>query len=245
MQPLSLRGRNVFGNRLARAQAQPPCTGAGRRGHPSSPRVLLADDHTLLLEAFERLLSPACHVVGLALDGRSLLEQAVKLKPEVIVADICMPLLNGLDACRQLQTRLPETRWVFLTVNADPDMAVAAFHVGASAYVLKSSAASELFTAIQQVMRGLTYITPLVAKGVPLPVFLNRRVPTEEDKLTLRQREVLQLLAEGRGMKEVADVLGVTPRTVAFHKYTMMQELSVKTSAELVQYAVKRGLVRP
>jgi DNA-binding NarL/FixJ family response regulator len=226
-------------------QAQPSFRGSAGKTNQETPRVLLADDHALLLEAFERLLSPACYVVGLALDGRSLLDQALKVKPDVIVADISMPLLNGIDACRQLQLRLPETRWVFLTVNADPDMAVEAFRVGGSAYVLKSSAASELFTAIQQVLRGLPYITPLVAKGVPLPVFLSRRVHTEEDKLTIRQREVLQLLAEGRGMKEVADVLGVTPRTVAFHKYTMMQELSVKTSAELVQYAVKRGLVRP
>jgi DNA-binding NarL/FixJ family response regulator len=209
------------------------------------PRVLLADDHTMLVEAFQRLLSPAYEVVGTVADGRALLEAAPRLKPDVIVADVSMPRLNGIDACRQLQPQLPKTKWVFLTVNADPDLAVEAIRLGASAYLLKSSAASELFAAIQSAMSGSLYITPLLTKGVPLGVFLSRRVHAQADKLTARQREVLQLLAEGRLMKEVADILGVTPRTVAFHKYTIMQQLGVKTSAELVQYAVKLGLVRP
>ena len=211
----------------------------------SRPRVLLADDHTMLLAAFERLLTPAFEVVGTVSDGRALLEVAPKLRPDVIVVDVSMPLLNGLDACRQLQPRLPKSKWVFLTVNADPDCAVEAFRLGASAYLLKSSAASELFTAIQKAVDGSVYITPLITKGLALPVFLSKNVHLEGDKLTTRQREVLQLLAEGRLMKEVADILGVTHRTVVFHKYRMMRELGLRTSAELVQYAVKRGLVRP
>ncbi len=211
----------------------------------SRPRILLADDHKILLEAFTRLLSPAYDIVGAVSDGRALIQTAARIKPDVIVVDVSMPLLTGIEACRQLQPRLPETRWVFLTVNADPDLAAEAFRLGASAYLLKSSAASELFTAIQNALSGSLYLTPLLSKGVPLAVFLNRNSNADTDKLTSRQREVLQLLAEGRVMKEVADILGVTPRTVAFHKYTIMQELGVKSSAELVQYAMKLGLVRP
>lgn len=208
-------------------------------------RILLADDHTMLLEAFQRLLSPECLVVGTVADGRALLEAAPRLKPDVIVVDVSMPFLNGMDACRQLKPRLPATKWVFLTVNADPDVAAEAIRLGASAYLLKSSAASELFSAIQKAMAGSQYITPLITKGVPLASFLGRTPQAEGDKLTARQREVLQLLAEGRLMKEVADILGVSTRTVAFHKYAMMQELGLKTNAELVQYAVKHGLVSP
>ena len=167
-----------------------------------------------------------------------------KLRPDVIVLDISMPLLNGMDACRQLQPRLPQTKWVFLTVNEDPDVAVEAFRLGGLGYLLKSSAASELFLAIQRAMCGEPYITPLLAKGMPLGVFLTRAAHSPADELTPRQREVVQLLAEGRLMKEVADILGVTLRTVAFHKYSIMKQLGVKSSAELVQYAVKNGLVR-
>jgi len=209
------------------------------------PRILLADDHAMLLAAFQQLLSPTCDVVGTVTDGRALLEAAPRLKPDVIVLDIAMPLLNGIEACRQLQPRLPDTRWVFLTVNEDPDLAAEAFRLGASGFLLKSSAASELFSAIQMAMEGRRYVTSLLTKGAPLGVFLDRAPNPHGDRLTARQREVLQLLAEGRLMKEVADILGVTPRTVAFHKYAIMEQLGVKTTAELVQYAVKQGLVRP
>jgi DNA-binding NarL/FixJ family response regulator len=208
------------------------------------PRVLLADDHTMLLAAFQQLLAPTCEVVGAVADGRALLEAALRLKPEVIVLDISMPLLNGIEACRQLQPKLPDTRWVFLTVNEDPDLAAEAFRLGASGFLLKSSAASELFSAIQMALEGRRYVTPLLTKGEPLGVFLDRASNPHGEKLSARQREVLQLLAEGKLMKEVADLLGVTPRTVAFHKYGMMKQLGVKTTAELVQYAVKQGLVR-
>jgi DNA-binding NarL/FixJ family response regulator len=207
------------------------------------PRVLLADDHAMLLEAFTRMLSASCDVVGAVSDGRALLEAAPKLKPDVIVADISMPLLNGIDACRLLQPKMPVAKWVFLTVNEDADLAREAFRLGASAFVLKSSAASELFTAIQKAMVGRRYITPLIMGGMPEGVFLNQPVPAHPGKLTDREREVLQLLAEGLTMKEVANVLNVTPRTVAFHKYEMMKRLGLKTGAELVQHAVKHGLV--
>ena len=209
------------------------------------PRILLADDHTILLEAFRQLLTPANDVVGTVSNGRALLEAAEKLRPDVIVLDISMPQLNGIEACRQLQPKLPDTRWVFLTVNEDPDLALEALRLGASGFLLKNSAASELFAAIQMALEGRRYITPLLTKGEPLGVFLKRAPHLHDDKLTARQREVLQLLAEGRLMNEVADVLGVTPRTVAFHKYTIMEQLGLKTSAELIQYAVKHGLARP
>jgi DNA-binding NarL/FixJ family response regulator len=207
------------------------------------PRVLLADDHAMLLDAFTRMLSASCEVVGAVSDGRALLEAAPRLKPDVIVADISMPQLNGIDACRLLQPKMPGVKWVFLTVNEDADLAREAFRLGASAFLLKSSAASELFTAIQKVMAGRRYITPLILSGLPEGVFLNQPAPANPDKLSDREREVLQLLAEGRTMKEVANALDVTPRTVAFHKYAMMKRLGLKTGAELVQYAVKRGLV--
>jgi len=207
------------------------------------PRVLLADDHAMLLEAFTRMLSASCEVVGAVSDGRALLEAAPGLKPDVIVLDISMPRLNGLDACRQLQPKLPDTRWVFLTMSHDADLAREAFRLGASGFLLKSSAASELFTAIQKAMAGERYITPLIMNDMPEGVFLDQPAPSHPDKLTDREREVLQLLAEGRTMKEAAAILKVTPRTVAFHKYEVMKRLGVTTGAELVQYAVKLGLV--
>jgi len=207
------------------------------------PRVLLADDHAMLLEAFTRMLSASCDVVGAVSDGRALLEAAPRLKPDVIVLDISMPRLNGIDACRLLQPKLPGVKWVFLTVNEDADLAREVFRLGASGFLLKSSAASELFTAIRKAMAGRRYITPLITAGIPDGVFLDQPAPAHPDKITDREREVLQLLAEGRTMKEVANALNVTPRTVAFHKYAIMKRIGAKTGAEMVQYAVKHGLV--
>ena len=209
------------------------------------PRVLLADDHTLVRAAFEQLLQPTCDVVGTVSDGRALVDAAPRLKPDVIVADISMPLLNGLDACQQLKPQLPATRWVFVTVNEDPDLAVEAFRLGASAYLLKSSAAAELFEAIATAVRGDRHLTPLISKGLPLATFLERARIAHTDGLTARQREVLQLLAEGRPMKQVASILGVSARTVAFHKYALMRRLRAGSTAELVQHAVRLGLIRP
>jgi DNA-binding NarL/FixJ family response regulator len=205
-------------------------------------RVLLADDHTLLLGAFEKLLSDECDVVGQVSDGRALVAAAEQLKPDVIVLDISMPLLNGVEAARQIKQKLKTVKLVFLTMNEDADLAAEAFRAGASAYLLKRSATSELPLAIREVMQGRSYVTPLVTEGLVESLLQPEpRKPAHE--LTPRQREVLQLLAEGRSMKEVASVLNLTPRTVAFHKYRMMDELKVKSTAELVQYAVKNHIV--
>ena len=208
------------------------------------PRVLLADDHTMLLDAFRRLLEPRCEIVGTAGDGRALLELAASTQPDVIVLDIAMPRLNGMDACAQLCRKMPAVKLIFLTVNEDSDIAAEAIGLGASGYLLKNSASGELFTAIEHALAGKTYVTPLVTKGMPLGVFLRRATKPATEKLTMRQREVLQLLAEGRAMKEVADLLQVSPRTIAFHKYTIMEHLGVKTSAELVQYALEHGMLK-
>jgi DNA-binding NarL/FixJ family response regulator len=206
-----------------------------------APRVLLADDHALLLGAFEKLLAAECEIVGQASDGRALVAAAEKLKPDVIVLDIAMPLLNGLEAGRQIKRKLRDVKLVFLTMNEDPELAAEAFRSGASAYLLKRSAASELTTAIREVMNGRSYVTPLITSGMVGSLLKER--DTGEADLTSRQREVLQLLAEGHSMKEVANLLNLTPRTVAFHKYEMMKRLNVNSTAELIQYAVKRHIV--
>jgi DNA-binding NarL/FixJ family response regulator len=207
------------------------------------PRVLLADDHRLLREAFAQLLVPSCDVVGAVADGRALLAAATELRPEIVVLDIAMPLLNGLDAARQLRREMPEVKVIFLTVNEDPDVAAEAFRAGASGYLLKNSAASELLQAIEEVSQGRSYVTPLATRGL-VENFLHPPAPGKKlADLSPRRREVLQLLAEGHTMKEIARILKITPRTVAFHKYGMMEELGIKSSAELVQYAIKQHLV--
>jgi DNA-binding NarL/FixJ family response regulator len=206
------------------------------------PRVLLADDHELLLGAFEKLLTPECEIVGQVTDGRALVDAAEKLKPEVIVLDIAMPQLNGLDAARKIKQSLRDVKLVFVTMNEDGDLAAEAFRSGASAYLLKRSAASELATAIREVMQGRSYVTPLVTEGLVGSLLHIENHPGAHE-LTSRQREVLQLLAEGNSMKEVAAVLKLTPRTVAFHKYQMMDQLHIKSTAELIRYAVRHHIV--
>jgi DNA-binding NarL/FixJ family response regulator len=203
----------------------------------------LADDHRLLREAFAQLLEPDCDVVGAVGDGRALLAAAQELRPGIVVLDIAMPLLNGLDAGRQLKRLMPEVRLIFLTVSEDPDLAAEAFRAGASGYLLKNSAASELFTAIQEVDQGRSYVTPLATRGLVGSLIREPGPARGTAQLTMRQREVLQLLAEGRTMKEISHTLAITPRTVAFHKYSMMEELGIKTSAELVQFAIKQHIV--
>ena len=205
------------------------------------PRVLLADDHALLLGAFEKLLASECDVVGMVTDGRALVNEAIALKPDVVVLDVTMPRLNGLDAGRQVKAQLPRTKLVFVTMNEDPDLAAEAFRIGASAYLLKRSAASELLVAIREVMKGRSYVTPLVTSGLVGSLLDHGERPRHE--LTPREREVLQLLAEGYSMKEAADMLNVTPRTIAFHKYKMMEQLGIRTTAELIQLAIKSHLV--
>src|SRR5258708_5561777 len=207
------------------------------------PRVLLADDHRLLREAFAQLLEPGCDVVGAVADGRALLASAQELRPDIVVLDIAMPLLNGLDAARQLKRLLPEVKLIFLTVSEDPDLAAEAFRAGASGYLLKNSAASELFKSIQEVFQGRSYVTSLVTQGL-IGSFLRESGPARgTGLLSTRQREVLQLLVEGRTMKEIARILKITPRTVAFHKYSMMEQHGIKSSAELVHFAVRRRVV--
>jgi DNA-binding NarL/FixJ family response regulator len=208
------------------------------------PRILLADDHTMLLEAFRRLLEPRCEIVGTVGDGRALVDLAVSTRPDVIVVDISMPRLNGMDACKRLRLKIPDVKFVFLTVNEDPNIASEAIGLGASGYLLKTSPSGDLFTAIEQALAGKTYITPLLTKGVPLAVFLDKATKPGVDKLTVRQREVLQLLAEGLLMKEIADLLQVSVPTVVFHKYKIMKRLGVKTGAELVQYALEHGMLK-
>jgi len=203
-------------------------------------RILMADDHLMLLEAFKAMLAPDFDIVGLVTDGRTLIEEFARLNPDVVLLDIGMPLLNGLDAGRQLKAQRRSVKLIYLTMNPDPDIAGEALRLGASGYVLKSSAAQELKQAIQEALRERSYITPLITRDV-VGSLTQQRAP--RPVLTDRQREVLQLLAEGKSMKEVAAILDLTPRTVAFHKYRMMEQLRLKTSAELVQFAVREGVV--
>jgi DNA-binding NarL/FixJ family response regulator len=207
------------------------------------PRVLLADDHRLLREAFVKLLESECDVAGTGADGRTLLEVAPKLRPDVVVVDIAMPMLNGLDAARQLKRLMSAVKVVVLTVNEDPDLGAEAFRAGGSAFLLKNSAASELVQAIANVVQGRSYVTPLATANVVGNLLRPSGPAKGARELTVRQREVLQLLAEGRTMKEIAAILKITPRTVAHHKYSMMEDLGIKSSAELVRFAIKMRLV--
>jgi DNA-binding NarL/FixJ family response regulator len=209
----------------------------------SRPTVVIADDHTLIVEAFEKLLAPECDVVGTVGDGRALLDAAAELKPQVVVLDVMMPLLNGLDAGKLLKKKMPGVKLVYLTQNEDPDLAAEALNSGASAYLLKRSAGAELLHAIHEAMRNRVYVTPLVGRALaegPTDTSGERR-PRRE--LTPRQREVLQLLAEGHSMKQAAAILKIAPRTVAFHKYQMQEQLGLNTTAELIQYAIRQHLV--
>lgn len=207
------------------------------------PRVILADDHALLLDAVKNLIEPEFEVVGTFTDGLSLVEQASELNPTVIVLDIAMPLMNGLSAGQALKQKLPLVKLVYLTMNQDPDLAGEAFRIGASAFLLKHSAGSELLRALREVARGGYYVTPLMTKDIDGSFVQNLKQRKSKSPLTLRQREVLQLLAEGRSMKQVAFVLNVSPRTVAFHKYTIMDHLQIKSNAQLIEYAMKTALV--
>jgi DNA-binding NarL/FixJ family response regulator len=207
------------------------------------PRVVLADDHPLMMAALKNLLEPDYEIVGTFADGHALVEGAPKLNPNAIVLDIGMPTLNGLSAGERLKKLMPSVKLVYLTQNIDQDMAREAFQLGASAYVIKSSAASDIVRALQEALRGGSYVTPILTKGMVGSVIKNFKQEKRTNRLTLRQKEVLQLLAEGHSMKGVAFVLNVSPRTVAYHKYTMMEHLSIRSSAELIEYAVKRSLV--
>ena len=212
----------------------------------TKPRLLIADDHKIFAEGLKRLLNADFDIAGTVADGRELVAAAEKLRPDVIVADISMPLLNGIDAVMQIKKVHPEIKVVFLTMHPDVAYAVSAFKVGASGYVLKNSAPDELVTAIWEGLKGRTYVTPLIA-GKLLHSYQSGS-PSGADtvlSLTSRQREVLQLLAEGRSLKEIAAILNISTKTVEYHKYRMMEDLDIKTTAELIRYAVKQGIAEP
>jgi DNA-binding NarL/FixJ family response regulator len=206
-------------------------------------RLLIADDHTLLAEACKNLLEPEFQVIGIVNNGRDLLRIAESLKPDLVILDIAMPQLNGLDAGEQLKRALPSCKLVFMTMNMEPDVAAEAFRRGASGYVVKCATVVELVTAIRRALRSESYLSPLITRDTV--DFLLRRGGSfaEEKRLTPRQSEILQLLAEGMSMKEIAGVLNLKPGTVAFHKYNLMQVLGVKSNAGLLQYAIKHHLI--
>lgn len=207
------------------------------------PRAILADDHTLVAEALCKLVAQHFDVVETVADGHALVASATALKPDVIVVDVAMPLMNGLDASRQLKQKMPSVKFVFLTMNEDPELAVEAIRSGASGYVLKKSAASELLQAMQLAIRGRSYITPQIARGMQEIFIVNPHGSSHPKSLTPRQRQVVRLLAEGKSMKEAADVLKVAKRTVAFHKYRIMRDLGLRTNADLIQFAVRSRIV--
>jgi DNA-binding NarL/FixJ family response regulator len=210
----------------------------------AKPRLMLADDHTLIVEAFTKLLESAFEIVGTATDGLELLKNASELRPDVVILDLNMPKLNGMEAGRQLKRILPLTKIIVLTMSEDFEFAAQALRHWASAYLLKKSAASELVRAIREVLKGRTYVTPRVARRL-LEEFVRDPRPGHDTHLTKRQKEVLQLLAEGHTMRQVAVLLDISARTVAFHKYQMMQEHGLKSQSDIVMFAIKQRVVAP
>jgi DNA-binding NarL/FixJ family response regulator len=207
-------------------------------------RILIADDHTMVAEACKNLLEPEYEVVGIVGDGRAVVQAAEELKPDIVLMDIGMPFLNGLDAGHEIKTARPLTKLVYLTMNPDLNLAAEAFRNEASGYLLKTGAASELLVAVRTVLRDEKYLSPAVSKETIDSLMLRgAQLFLGEVRLSERQREVLQLLAEGKPMKEVATALKVTVRTVAFHKYRIMDRLRLKSNAELVQYAMRHHLI--
>jgi len=207
------------------------------------PRLLLADDHTILLEGLQALLAPEFEVVATAADGRAVLEAAKKHQPDLILLDISMPGLNGIEAARRLHQSNPGAKLIILTMHADLSFVRAAFEAGVSGYVLKQSAATELVAALHDVDSGRSYISLLIQKrlGTEMPPYLRRPKKLCAD-LTPRQREVLQLLAEGRVRKEIAQILGVSVKTVEFHKQKLTEKLGIHTDAALTAYAIRHGI---
>jgi DNA-binding NarL/FixJ family response regulator len=206
------------------------------------PRLLLADDHDLLVDALRHLLEREFSVLRGVSDGEALVDAAVELRPDIVLCDVSMPRLSGLQAVQRIRQRLPQVHCIVLTMHDDPALAAEAFRVGASAYVLKSAPAAELLRVIRTVLAGNSYPSRVTN---PKQQPANRRLTDicEPESLSAREREVLRLVAGGKTMKETAAALGITPRTVAFHKYRIMRHLSMRSSAELVQFAVKRRLV--
>jgi len=207
-------------------------------------RILIADDHNLIAELCKKLLEPAFEVVGVVADGRALVRAARELKPDVIIVDVAMPILNGLDAGRQVKEALPLVKLVYLTMNPDPEIAAEAFARGASGYLLKTCASSEIVLAVREVLEGKTYLSRTLSRNdIDCLRWQQKELIDKSERLTDRQREVLQLLAEGKVMKEIGGILKMTTRTVAYHKYRIMEVLGAKTNAELVKYAVRNHIV--
>lgn len=211
--------------------------------HRHRSRILIADDHILVAQACKSFLEPEFEVVGTVKDGRTLLQTAVQLRPDVVILDIAMPGLNGLDAGERLKQTLRNVKIVFLTFHAEPNVCAEAFRRGASGYVVKQSASEELVRAVRAVLRNGSYITPLIVKDTVDFLLRSGDTSTPEKRITLRQREILQLLAEGKSMKEVASILSIRTGTVAFHKYKTMEALGLRTNAELLRYAIEHRLV--
>jgi DNA-binding NarL/FixJ family response regulator len=210
----------------------------------SRSRILIADDHTLVAELCKRLLETEFDVIGTVSDGLALVRAASKLKPDVIVVDIAMPILNGLDAGQRVKEMMPGVKLVYLSMISDVEVVAEAFRRGASGYLLKTCAAADIVLAVRDGLRGKTYMSRTLSKdAIDCSRWRNKKLINEGERLTQRQREVLQLLAEGKVMKEVSDILNMSQRTVAYHKYRMMEVLGAKSSAELVRYAVRNHMV--
>jgi DNA-binding NarL/FixJ family response regulator len=213
----------------------------------SRPRVVLADDHAVLREGLVRLLEPEFQVVGTVADGRALVSEAEKQQPDVVVFDIGMPLLNGIEAAAQLRMVAPAARLVLLTQYSGKEYVQAAFRVGVSAYVLKNAAAAELLTAIREALANRFYVSMEVRPRFGDGEFTGKENPADlfSSSLTSRQREVLQLVAEGKSAKEIAHILNISVKTVEFHKASIMDELGLRTTAELTRYALQHGILQP
>jgi DNA-binding NarL/FixJ family response regulator len=207
------------------------------------PRIVIADDHILFAEACKNLLEPEFEVVGIVPDGRALMQAVSELRPDLVLLDISMPELNGLDAGEQIKQKNRAVKLVYITQTIAPDVAAEAFRRGASGYLIKHCTADELAIAVRGVLRGESYLSPLVTKDTVQYLLRSGAVYENEKHISGRQREVLQLFAEGKSMKEIAFILGLKPGTVAFHKYKMMDSLGINTNAGLIEYAIKQHLV--
>jgi DNA-binding NarL/FixJ family response regulator len=207
--------------------------------------ILVADDHSMMCAGLQRILEPEFEVIASVKDGRSLVRTAVELKPDVVLVDVGMPMLNGLDAGRELKKLMPRIKLIFLTMNPDPVIASEALRIGASGYLLKNSGAEELLKAIHSALHGISYVTPQIKHAMEEIFIRDPKLLNRTKHLSDRQSEVLQMLAEGRSMQEVATVLQISRRTVRFHKQRIMEELGIKTNSELVQYAIKHAMIVP
>ena len=207
--------------------------------------ILLADDHTMFSAGLQKLLEPEFEVIGCVQDGRALIKTAVEMKPDVILVDVGMPLLNGLEAGRELKKLMPRVKLIFLTMNPDAEIASEAFRIGALGYLLKNSLEKELLQAVHSAIRGSVYVTPQISHAMEGRFIRDLRSLNRPKMLSDRQREVLQMLAEGQSMKEIAYILQISRRTVRFHKYKIMEEVGIKTNADLLHYAIKHSIISP